>query len=149
LENVDIFYGHLECFRDFGVLYEHLVHFFSFGTFFLVLVSFEKKNLATLGLTWHTLPRNSMKSLGHFPLCQGSGFDPRALAFLLPFPSCQERFPGDLVSGVSFVQGPVELSEKHVLSFNLLAHYIHTERKIYLYTLCMYMFIFSITTTLF
>jgi hypothetical protein len=27
LENVDIFYGHLEYLRTFGIFYEHLVHF--------------------------------------------------------------------------------------------------------------------------
>jgi hypothetical protein len=44
LENMVIFYGHLEYFFD------HLVHWCSFGTFIPVLVSCSKKYLATLGL---------------------------------------------------------------------------------------------------
>jgi hypothetical protein len=45
LENIDIFYGHLECFMDIGDIGDIL---FSFGTFFPVLVSCSKENLATL-----------------------------------------------------------------------------------------------------
>jgi hypothetical protein len=51
LENIDKFYGHLECFMDFGIFYEHTVHFCSFGAFFPVLVLRPKKNLATLGVS--------------------------------------------------------------------------------------------------
>jgi hypothetical protein len=37
--------------RIFGILYGHLVHLCLFGTFVRVLVSFNKKNLATLPST--------------------------------------------------------------------------------------------------
>jgi hypothetical protein len=49
LENVDIFYGHLEHLRTFGKLYDHLVNFVLIWYIFPVLVSRTKKNLATLG----------------------------------------------------------------------------------------------------
>jgi hypothetical protein len=45
LENVDIFYVHLEYFTDIWIFYDLLC---SFGTFFVVLVLRTKKNLATL-----------------------------------------------------------------------------------------------------
>jgi hypothetical protein len=48
LENVGIFNAIWNILWTFGVLVGHLVHFGSFGTFFPVLVSRNKKNLATL-----------------------------------------------------------------------------------------------------
>jgi hypothetical protein len=64
-ENVEVVYGHLEYFTDiwdilepFGTFCVYLVHFVfiwyilcSFGTFFSVLVSCNKKDLATLRST--------------------------------------------------------------------------------------------------
>jgi hypothetical protein len=47
-ENVDIFHGHLEYFRNIWDILLPFDTFFAFGTFFPVLVSCAKKNLATL-----------------------------------------------------------------------------------------------------
>jgi hypothetical protein len=52
LENVDIFYGHLEYFTEIWGIYDHLVHFVFIGYIFPVLVSFTKENLATQVFVW-------------------------------------------------------------------------------------------------
>jgi hypothetical protein len=43
-----IFYGHLNILRPFGIFYGHLVILWSFGIFSPVLVYCTKRNLATL-----------------------------------------------------------------------------------------------------
>jgi hypothetical protein len=48
MENVAVFYGRLEYLRTFRILYGHLLHFV---LILYILVSYAKKNLATLVLT--------------------------------------------------------------------------------------------------
>jgi hypothetical protein len=48
LENVDIFFGHLEYFTDIGGIFGHLVHFMFIWYIFPVFAIMYQENLATL-----------------------------------------------------------------------------------------------------